>query len=103
MARGSLIVEVTYGEGALPVPGIQVRIYSDEQNYDAIFYTNEEGKTPEVVLEAPSIEYSLEEDNTQMPYATYDVEIRQDGTVMNHISGVQVFGNITSLQQIPFP
>lgn len=100
MARGSLIVEVTYGEGALPVPGIQVRIYSDEQNYDAIFYTNEEGKTPEVVLEAPSIEYSLEEDNTQMPYATYDVEIRQDGTVMNHISGVQVFGNITSLQQI---
>lgn len=100
MARGSLIVEVTYGEEALPVAGVQVRIFSEEQNYNAIFYTNEEGKTPEVVLNAPSIQFSLQTDNEQKPYSTYDVELMQNGIIMNHITGIQIFGSITSLQQI---
>lgn len=99
MARGSLIVEVTYSEQALPVGGVQVHIFSEEEGYDATFYTNEEGKTPEVVLQAPSIQYSLQ-DSGQKPYSTYNVEVMQDGIVMNRISGIQIFGNITSLQQI---
>lgn len=99
MARGSLIVEVTYSEQALPVGGVLVHIFSEEEGYDATFYTNEEGKTPEVVLQAPSIQYSLQ-DSGQKPYSTYNVEVMQDGIVMNRISGIQIFGNITSLQQI---
>lgn len=98
MARGSLIVEVFYAEQALPVNNIKVRVCSD--NYEGIFYTNEEGKTPEIVLTAPNPSLSLDPNNTVIPYSTYNLEISQNGVIQNHINGVQVFANETALQQI---
>lgn len=100
MARGSLIVEVSYAQQALPVDNLRVHISSDEEGYDGVFYTDSEGKTPEVILPAPNPELSLDETNTIMPYSTYRVDISRDGEVVNQIDGIQVFGDTTSLQQI---
>ena len=100
MANGLLVVEVTYAQQALPVIDIEVRVFSTPLGYDQTFITDENGKTPEISLMAPDPALSLDENNTQVPYSVYHVELRKDGVLLNRIRGVQIFACETALQQI---
>lgn len=100
MANGILVVQVNYAQEALPVSGIQVRIFSTPLNFDQTYVTNEEGKTPEVVLAAPNVDLSLNPNNSQTPYSVYHVELRKNGALLNRIRGVQVFANTTAIQNV---
>lgn len=100
MANGILVVQVNYAQEALPVSNIQVRIFSTPLNFDQTFVTNEEGKTPEVLLAAPNVDLSLNPSNTRTPYAAYHVELRKNGVLLNRVRGVQVFANTTAIQNI---
>lgn len=100
MANGKLVVELNYAQQALPAINYRVRVYSCSVGYDRSFVTNEEGKTPVIVLYAPDVALSLNENNTTvLPYSTYNVEISLDGVIVSRIQGVQVFADVTTIQQ----
>lgn len=100
MANGKLVVELNYAQQALPAVNYRVRIYSCTLGYDRTFITNEEGKTPTVVLYAPDIALSLDENNTTtLPYSTYNIEISLNNVIVARIQGIQVFANNTTIQQ----
>lgn len=100
MAIGKLVVEINYAQEALPVDGINVRVYTNNLSYDRTFVTNDVGKTPEISLVAPSAQLSLNENNTIIPYATYNVETLKNGVLLNRIRGIQVFADTLAIQQI---
>lgn len=100
MATGKLVVEISYAQEALPVENIGVRVYNDNLSYNQRFTTDTSGKTPEITLSAPSAQLSLNQDNTILPYATYNIETSKNGVILNRIRGVQVFADNIALQQI---
>lgn len=100
MTTGKLVVEINYAQEALPVENICVRVYNDNLSYNQRFSTDSSGKTPEITLLAPSAQLSLNQNNTILPYATYNIETSKNGVLLNRIRGVQVFADNTALQQI---
>ena len=98
MATGYLQVEL-YNQGqAFPVIGGKVVISKNGEILYELF-TNDSGQTETVSLEAPPIEYSINENEPQ-PYGTYDITVTADGYKDVIINGVQIFADRTALQKV---
>ena len=98
MATGYLQVEL-YNQGqASPVTGGKVVISKNGEILYELF-TNDSGQTETVSLEAPPIEYSINENEPQ-PYGTYDITVTADGYKDVIINGVQIFADRTALQKV---
>ncbi len=98
MARGTLQVELYDATVAEPVVGAKVVVQSGEDILYEVF-TDESGQTVEMELEAPPLEYSLEENEPQ-PYSTYDIIITADGYNTVRIIGAQIFADAIALQRV---
>ena len=94
MNTGFLIVSVTVESNIQPVKDARVRVL----NTDIETYTDLNGKSEVIELEAPSLEAS----NTpgEVPYSTYDIEVTKEGLVPYIIRGVEIYPNVTSTQEI---
>lgn len=80
------------------------KINNDEVVFEDFFMTNDEGKTEQIPLYAPPRSLSLNEENDERPYETYNVEVRANGYELQEIVGVQVFaGEYAALQVEPYP
>lgn len=104
---GALSVQISspQTEGPLqPLEGINVTIKgiapTGESTILAQLTTNSVGQTEDILLEAPPIDLSLDQSNTQMPYSTYRVETSSPNYVDAVIDGTQVFANTRSIQPI---
>lgn len=104
---GSLSIQLSspQTQGPLhPLEGVNVTIKgispTGESTTFAQLTTNSVGQTNDIILEAPSIDLSLDQTNTQMPYATYRVETSSPNYVDAVVDGTQVFANIRSIQPI---
>lgn len=104
---GSLIVQLTTEQLVSPLnplSGVTVTIRgiapSGEETILAQSVTNEVGQTDVFELEAPSVDLSLDPQNTQMPYSTYRIETSSPNYVDTVIDGAQVFANTRSIQPI---
>lgn len=98
MATGYLQVEL-YNQGqASPVIGGKVVVSKNGEVLYELF-TNDSGQTETVALEAPPIEYSINENEPQ-PYETYDITVTADGYRNVIINGVQIFADRTALQKV---
>lgn len=104
---GTLTVQVSSDQtqGPLqPIEGINVTIQGISPTGDttvlAELTTNSVGQTDDVVLEAPAVDLSLDQANTQIPYATYRIETSSPNYVDTVIDGTQVFANTRSIQPI---
>ena len=98
MATGYLQVEL-YNQGqASPVIGGRVVVSKNGEVLYELF-TNDSGQTETVALEAPPIEYSINENEPQ-PYETYDITVTADGYRDVIINGVQIFADRTALQKV---
>ena len=98
MATGRLQVELYNQSQATPVVSGRVTVSSGGQFFYDV-YTDSSGQTIEMELEAPPIEYSLEQDEPQ-PYSTYTIQISADGYKDVIINGAQVFADRTALQRV---
>ncbi len=98
MATGFLKIELYDQSVGRPVNGGNVIVSKDGEILYNVF-TNSSGQTQSLSLEAPPIEYSLEENEPQ-PYSTYDVLITADGYNSVLINGVQIFADRTALQRV---
>ncbi len=98
MAAGNLQVSLYDSSMAMPVAGGRVTVSRNgEILYDV--FTDISGQTEVMELEAPPVEYSLEENEPQ-PYTGYDISISADGYEDVNIYGAQVFAESTALQRV---
>ena len=98
---GSLQVNVTSRLSNAPVRDAEITIsYSGEP--DSILEsveTDESGQTREVELETPPLQYS-EAPNEPRPYKNYILEIQADGYETALIIGVEMFPDVTAIQNV---
>ena len=99
MVNGYLKINVYNDTIANPVKGAIVTISKDNRVISK-HTTDENGQTGIITLETVNQSYSENEQYTVRPYETYDVEVTALGLTTTTINGVQIFDNITSIQDI---
>lgn len=62
--------------------------------------TDISGQTQVVELDAPPLEYSLNENNEEMPYANYDVEIEAPGYEVENVENVEILPRSLAIQNV---
>ena len=96
MAKGKLIVNVYAGTVALPVMYAIVEV----EGTDIKVETDKDGATPVIELDAPNLEYSEQPQEDVRPYSTYDIKVSKLGMVPQVIKGVEIYPDITSVQNV---
>lgn len=104
---GSLTVQISSEPTTAPltpIEGITVTIKGisptgettilDQQTTDSV------GRTSTIELQAPPVDLSLDQLNTQMPYATYRIETSSPNYIDAVVDGTQVFSDTRSVQPI---
>lgn len=102
-SSGTLRIRAYTAGGALPVKGATVRITGAGEDNGLLSYslvTDRDGQTEAVTLPAPSVNYSLLPNPTELPYSTYDVVITAPGYITKRIRGLTVFSGVNSVQLI---
>lgn len=101
-ASGNLIGIVTAVRSLYPVKNARVTVFTgDYENMNIIdtALTDESGRTKTFLLPTPQKSLSLDENNTVLPYALYNMLIEADGYIKNIHLNIPVFSTVTSLQQ----
>ncbi len=96
MGLGTLIVETTTADKALPVENVEVVIKDNDGNLLYNLVTNENGITERVELDTVDIEASLDKNYEGRPYEIYTVGVKADGFMDKTIRGVQIYDTINS-------
>ncbi len=96
MNQGYLIVNVVASNITQPISGAKVKLLSNNNIYEA----NENGQIDPITLEAPKLEGSLKYDSNIEPYKEYDIEVSAPGMTTVIVRGIEIFPNITSIQQV---
>ncbi len=99
MAKGYLKVNVYSDTVANPVKSALVKILKDGVEILNV-HTDENGQTELITLDTVDKSYSEEEQYKVRPYETYDIEVEALGLTTTRIDGVQIFDDITSIQDI---
>ena len=104
-ARGRLKVNVVSQATSRPVPEAKVSI-----SYTGVpdslveqLSTDSSGQTSSLELEAPPLEYSLEESSEQQPYAEYTIQVEAPGYESVSVAGAEILPDVTALQNIALP
>ncbi len=99
MAKGYLKINV-YGENiANPIKNAKITIYQNETILDEI-QTNENGSSEIITLETVDKEYSEEEQYLNQPFKIYNILVEALGMEPTFISGIQIYEEITSIQDV---
>ncbi|WP_458408093.1 hypothetical protein [Anaerotignum sp.] len=101
-AFGTLIFQVTGGQGAFPVAGATITLtkqLNDSQRLSFTITTDESGRTPPLSLPAPSRELSQRPGNG-IVFAAYQAEISAPNHVTTEIRDLPVFDGITTIQPV---
>ena len=102
--RGELQVNVTDSDNA-PIRDARVTISEPETAINPNspierLETDVSGQTQIVDLNTPPLEYSLNENNENMPYANYNIQIEAPGYETENISNVEILPDSLSLQDV---
>ncbi len=96
---GKLAVNVTSERDNRPIEGASVRITYTGQPDNIVeeTITNDEGQIPDIELDAPPIEYSMEP-GANKPYAEYTIFISAPGHETFEVSGAEIFSGELAIQ-----
>ncbi|HCI17308.1 MAG TPA: peptidoglycan-binding protein [Lachnospiraceae bacterium] len=99
--RGNLSLQVTSTIGLLPVENARVSIsYTGEDSVVEEITTDNSGRTEAVSLPAPPLEWSLDAEQTNRPYAELNLQITAPGYQPVTIEGSELLADATALQQV---
>ena len=101
-AFGTLLFQVTGGQGAFPVEGATITItkaLADGVSLSLRVVTDESGKTVPLSLPAPSRALS-QAPNGGVVYAAYQAEVSAPNYVTTDIRDLPVFDGITTIQPV---
>lgn len=96
-ASGSILVQVTMANGAVPIQGAKVIISDANGKTIQSGVTDQSGKISRIELPAPSLEYS-QSPGLKVPYYTYNIRIEKPGFYKEEFLNVAVFPGIESIQ-----
>ena len=98
---GYIRILATTGDEAVPVPGVQVRIYAEDGAllYDEENATDENGLSQNYAVTTPDRSLSLDENNTQVPYSVFRVQLLQGQYRPFNIEGLQAFDGEVSIEE----
>jgi hypothetical protein len=98
---GYLQINAVSTSNQIPVRKAKVEIASTGNPNETleVVETNQDGKTENIDLEAPPLEYSMEPTDNQ-PYSEYNIKITAEGYEDAIISGVQILSGETGLQNV---
>ena len=99
---GTLIFQVTGGQGAFPVPNATVtlsKVLKDDFSLSITIRTDESGKTQPVSLPAPDRKLS-QSPNNGIVYAAYDAKVTAEGFLPTEIRNLPVFDGVTTIQPV---
>ena len=99
--EGRLNIQVKERSTGEPIKGASVEISYTGNPNDVLeeVDTDESGNTESVELDAPPLEYSMEPSEMQ-PYSEYTIRVRARGFRDFTISGIDVFANEVSVQEV---
>lgn len=99
---GALIIQVALAKGAIPLSGVHITVNATEGDeiQPETFMTDNSGKTPPIVLPAPSAVYSQTPGGNIKPYSVYNITAQLAGYYPEELTNVPVFEGITSIQPI---
>ncbi len=99
---GTIKIQVTSSVGLIPVEDAKVTISytGDPESTIEQISTNTEGQSETLTLAAPPLEYSMEPEQQNQPYAEYTVQVEAEGYRPVSIEGVDVFSGELSLQNV---
>lgn len=100
--KGQLRINVVSQITARPVANASVSIsYTGvPENTLEELRTDSSGQTEEVELDAPPLEYSLDEYSDQQPYSEYTFQITAEGFEPMVISGAEILPTVTAIQNV---
>lgn len=99
--RGTLSLQVTSTIGLLPVENARISIsYTGEDSVVEEITTDNSGRTEAVSLPAPPLEWSLDAEQTNRPYAELNLQITAPGYQPVTIEGSELLADATALQQV---
>ena len=99
---GTLIFQVTGGQGVFPIPNAKVNIMkklNDRLTLSVTLLTDENGRTAPISLPAPDRKLS-QSPNNGIVYAVYQAEVTADGYIPTEIRDLPVFDGITTIQPV---
>lgn len=96
---GKLTVNVTSETDNQPIEGASVRITYDGRPDNIVeeTTTNAQGQIPDVELDAPPIDYSMEP-SANKPYSEYTIYISAPGYETLEVSGAEIFSGELAIQ-----
>ena len=99
--RGNLSLQVTSTIGLLPVENARISIsYTGEDSVVEEITTDNSGRTEAISLLAPPLEWSLDAEQTNRPYAELNLQIAAPGYQPVTIEGCELLADATALQQV---
>lgn len=103
MEKGYLIFEISKDNGATPVSNAQIKIVSiDGREFNKILGVNEDGKSDEIEIYTKDSSLTFDKSNECTPYTEVDAEVRFENDKIVEIKGIQVYSDITSVQELKF-
>lgn len=101
-AMGKLRVNVTSDVGFRPIQNAKISISytGDPQSTVEEFTTDDLGRTGEIELPTPPLEYSLDQNNYNQPYSNYTVRVSADGFKSVQVDGTELLANVTAIQPV---
>ena len=99
---GTLLFQVTGGQGSFPIPNAKVnitKILDDRLSLSITVLTDESGKTHTLSLPAPSKVLS-QSPNNGIVYASYEAEVTAEGYLPTEIRNLPVFDDVTTIQPV---
>ena len=98
---GGLLAVVTTVDRLYPVNNAKVTVFSGSLDNMQIIdtdFTDNSGKSKVFSLPTPQKQLSLESENTQLPYSTYNMMVTSEGYLDNVHLNIPVFSGVTSVQ-----
>ena len=103
VSQGAFRTDVTNIKDNTPIEGVKVQVYSEGQRNEKSplveLYTDENGQTDEIELDAPNIEYSLEPSSVR-PYSEYSIVISAPGYETVYIDGSEILPDVEAIQNV---
>ncbi|GEM_PF-381868 len=105
---GTLQVNCVTQTGFRPIPDATVRISytGDPTSTIEELTTDEVGRTEEIQLPTPPLEYSLDPEIFDQPYSEYTIDVTAPGFERVDVSGTQLLPDVTAIQpveMVPLP
>lgn len=101
MEKGYLIFELRKDNGATPVDNAQIKITNiDGREVNKFLRVDENGKSEEFEMYTKDSRLTFDKFNNEIPYSKVDAEVRFENDKIIYVDGIQVYSNVTSVQEI---